>query len=197
MNDKLRLRRQPLSMHSLIQRVAEMLSHDLNLKSLTVRLQLEARDTVEGDASRLQQVLWNLLNNAIKFSNPGGQIVVRTLNPNNQTLAVQVIDHGAGIDSSVMPKIFEAFEQGDQSMMRRQGGLGLGLSIAKPIIEAHGGTITPHSAGAGKGATFTITLPLCATPVSHNSESTDGDGSTARRRACCWSKIMPKPARGC
>jgi len=180
MNDKLHLRRQPLSMHRLIQRVAEMLSHDLNLKSLTAKLQLDARDTVEGDASRLQQVLWNLLNNAIKFSNPGSQIVIRTVNPDEQAIAVQVIDHGAGIDSSVMPKIFEAFEQGDQSMMRRQGGLGLGLSIAKPIIEAHGGTITPYSAGAGQGATFTITLPLCSTPVSHSSESTDRVGSTAK-----------------
>jgi CheY-like chemotaxis protein len=179
MNDKLRLRRQPLSMHFLIERVAEMLNHDLIQKSLTLRLQLEAKDTVEGDSSRLQQVLWNLLSNAIKFSNPGGEIFVRSTNPNSHTLQVQVIDSGAGIDSAVMPKIFDAFEQGDAAMMRRQGGLGLGLSIAKPIIEAHGGAITPHSDGAGQGATFTITLPLCATSVLSGSESSDGDAAAS------------------
>jgi CheY-like chemotaxis protein len=92
---------------------------------------------------------------------------------------VQVIDNGAGIDSLVMPNIFEAFEQGDQAMMRRQGGLGLGLSIAKPIIEAHGGTIAPHSDGPGLGATFTITLPLSGAPVSPGAASANGDGSTS------------------
>ena len=177
MNDKLRLRRQPLSMHVLVERVADMLEHDLLAKSLKLKLQLNAQDTVDGDSARLQQALWNLLTNAIKFSNPGGDIFIRTSNPDNQTLQVQVVDSGAGIDPQVMPKIFEAFEQGDQSMMRRQGGLGLGLSIAKPIIEAHGGTLVPESAGAGKGATFTVNMPLCASPVSMNRESMDGDGS--------------------
>jgi len=178
MTDKRRLRRQPLSMHFLIERVAEMLRHDLNQKSLFLKLELDARDTVEGDSSRLQQVLWNLLSNAIKFSNPGGEIIVRTSNPDSQSLEVQVIDSGAGIDASVMPKIFEAFEQGEAPMMRRQGGLGLGLSIAKPIIEAHGGTLTPQSDGAGMGATFTITLPLCTEPISLGGDPFQSDRST-------------------
>jgi CheY-like chemotaxis protein len=151
--------------HLLVQRVAEIFKSDLYQKSLKLKLEFNAHDTVEGDPSRLQQVLWNLLSNAIKFSREGGQITIHTSNPDPQTLQLQIIDQGAGIEPDVMPRIFEAFEQGEAAMIRRQGGLGLGLSIAKPIVEAHGGTLEPYSEGAGQGATFTVTLPTCPTPA--------------------------------
>ena len=167
MNGKMNLRRQPVSLHWLIERVGEIFRSDLLQKSLKLKLELNARDTVEGDPSRLQQVLWNVLSNAIKFSTEGGAVTIRTSNPAEDSLQVQIEDQGAGIEPEVMPRIFEAFEQGEAAMMRRQGGLGLGLSIAKPIVEAHGGSIVPESAGAGQGATFTITLPTCSSTDVH------------------------------
>jgi PAS domain S-box-containing protein len=176
-NGKMNLRREPVSVHWLIERVGEIFKSDLYQKSLKLNLKLDAHDTVEGDPSRLQQVLWNLLSNAMKFSQEHGEITFSTSNPESGTLRVQITDTGAGIEPDMMPKLFEAFEQGEAAMIRRQGGLGLGLSIAKPIVEAHGGTLEPHSEGAGKGATFTITLPTCAataTAMGGPEDETDG-----------------------
>jgi PAS domain S-box-containing protein len=158
-NGKLRLRTEALSLHELIRRSEEILRSDLRQKSLRLKLELHANDTVEGDPSRLQQVLWNLLKNAIKFSNEGGEIIVRTSNPDSQSVQLELTDQGAGIDPRIMSRIFDAFEQGDSALIRRQGGLGLGLSISKPLVEAHGGTISANSDGVGKGATFTMLLP--------------------------------------
>src|SRR6185436_16512636 len=153
---------------------------DMYQKSLKLKLELSGNGTVEGDASRLQQVLWNLLSNAIKFSQEGGDITIRTSNPLPDKLRVQIIDRGAGIEPQMMPKLFEAFEQGEAAMIRRQGGLGLGLSIAKPIVEAHGGKLEPQSDGPGKGATFTITLPLCDSPAHPAGAHTDGSDGQAK-----------------
>jgi len=177
---KMNLRREPLDMHWLIERVAEIFRSDLYQKSLKLKLELNGHGTVEGDASRLQQVLWNLLSNAIKFSEEGGEIIIRSSNPAPDRLRVQIIDKGAGFEPQMIPKLFEAFEQGEAAMMRRQGGLGLGLSIAKPIVEAHGGKLDPQSDGAGKGATFTITLPTCASSPRKAGAPSDGSDGESR-----------------
>jgi PAS domain S-box-containing protein len=181
-NGKLRLRLEPLSLHDLIHRVEEILRSDLRQKALRLELDLAANDTVEGDPSRLQQVLWNLLKNAIKFSSEGAKITIRTSNLDAQSIALEVIDQGVGIDPRLMPKIFNAFEQGDPALIRGQSGLGLGLSIAKPIVEAHGGTISASSDGAGKGAIFTMVLPRCTTAkVPTNRIGNGRDGQSQQR----------------
>jgi signal transduction histidine kinase len=113
-----------------------------------------------GDPRRLQQVFWNIIKNSSKFSPVEGSIRLRTRNEHPEWIAVEVTDSGIGIDPDYLPKIFNAFEQTAGSITRQYGGVGLGLAITKAIVEAHGGTITASSDGAGKGAAFTVRLPL-------------------------------------
>jgi signal transduction histidine kinase len=113
---------------------------------------------VAGDADRLQQVFWNLLSNAVKFTARDGRIVVRVAREDG-SCEVSVADNGAGIDPRFLPHIFERFRQEDSRYGRELGGLGLGLAIARQIVEMHGGTITAESAGPGRGSTFRVILP--------------------------------------
>jgi PAS domain S-box-containing protein len=117
---------------------------------------------VRGDAGRLQQVVWNLLSNAIKFNSPGGRVKVQ-LSSVERYAQIQISDNGKGIKPEFLPHVFESFQQQDSSTTRFYGGLGLGLAIARQIVEAHGGTITATSPGEGQGATFTVQLPLIPT----------------------------------
>ena len=126
--------------------------------SLEVALDPLARH-VAGDAGRLQQVVWNLLANAIKFTEGGGRVRVRLRRAGRQAEVV-VSDTGCGIDADFLPYIFERFRQADATTTRRHGGLGLGLAIARHLVELHGGALRAESEGAGKGSTFTIRLPL-------------------------------------
>lgn len=153
---KLRLHPAPVSVHSLLGHVFEICAEDLEAKHLTLDVDLGAEvDLVTADAARLQQVFWNILKNAVKFTPEHGTISVRTLTSGEGRLLVEVRDSGVGISGDVLPKIFDAFEQGD----RRgdgQSGLGLGLAISKALVELHGGTIT--AASEGQGACFTVEL---------------------------------------
>jgi CheY-like chemotaxis protein len=119
---------------------------------------------VSGDAARLHQVFWNLLKNAIKFTPAGGRITVRTSNPCRGQLVFTVADTGIGIDPQTLPVIFRAFEQGKIAGSKAFGGLGIGLSISKAIVELHGGKISAKSAGAGQGSVFTVNLSTVAPP---------------------------------
>lgn len=112
-----------------------------------------------GDAGRLQQVVWNLLSNAIKFTPRGGSITVQARQNSEQT-EIAVADTGAGIKADFLPFVFDRFRQSDASITRSHGGLGLGLSISRHLVEMHGGTISAASVGEGRGATFTVRLPL-------------------------------------
>jgi CheY-like chemotaxis protein len=132
------------------------------------------RHTVRGDSTRLQQVFWNLINNAIKFTPQDGTITVRSENISDERVRVEVSDTGAGIDRQVIPRLFNAFEQGEIRAARQQAGLGLGLAISKKLAEAHGGTITAASAGRGRGATFTVDLPA-VDQIVHSSTSAAAD----------------------
>jgi signal transduction histidine kinase len=114
---------------------------------------------VSGDPIRLQQVFWNLIRNAIKFTPAGGKISVAVHDGEAGFVAVEISDTGIGIDPQRLTKIFEAFEQGGQEIQSRFGGLGLGLAICQALTEAHHGRITARSGGKGKGATFTLELP--------------------------------------
>ncbi|MBC1221346.1 PAS domain S-box protein [Nostoc sp. UCD121] len=141
----------------------------------TVRLAAEAKaiqlevlldpsvGQVRGDADRLQQVVWNLLSNAIKFNSTGGRVTVQ-LTSVDRYAQIQVSDTGKGIQPGFLPHVFELFQQQDSSTTRSFGGLGLGLAIARQVVEAHGGTITAVSTGEGLGATFTVQLPLMPIP---------------------------------
>lgn len=114
---------------------------------------------VNADRVRLAQAIGNIIINAAKYTPPGGDIRLRTFNENNQA-AIEVSDTGVGITPEFVPKVFDLFAQGDRSLDRSQGGLGIGLAVCKKLIEMHGGTVTASSAGPGRGATFTIRLPL-------------------------------------
>ena len=120
-----------------------------------------------GDAARLQQVFWNLVKNAIKFTPAGGSVrLVTRCGGAGAPLRAEVTDTGAGIAADVLPRIFEPFEQGGENVTRQFGGLGLGLAISKAMIEAHGGTLTATSGGPGRGATFAVEMPTVAPPPS-------------------------------
>jgi PAS domain S-box-containing protein len=116
------------------------------------------------DAPRLTQVFWNLLNNAVKFTPLGGTISVRSWTDAHGWLTVEVSDTGIGIDPDFLSRIFDAFEQGEPAVARRFGGLGLGLAISKTIVELHGGSLSAHSDGTGRGAAFRVSLPLTPVP---------------------------------
>ncbi|HEX6283365.1 MAG TPA: ATP-binding protein, partial [Pyrinomonadaceae bacterium] len=120
--------------------------------------------TVAGDANRLQQVIWNLLSNAVKFTNNGGRVQVK-VSQGNSAVEVSVTDTGQGIAREFLPYVFDRFSQADSTTTRHHGGLGLGLAIARHLVEIHGGTIRAQSRGEGQGATFTITLPLLEAAV--------------------------------
>lgn len=159
---KLQLHTQPVDVHATVRATLDICSSDVRGKRQELSLDLAARrSTVEGDSARLQQVLWNLIKNATKFTPIGGRIGVRTRDVGG-SLAVEVSDTGIGVEESALCRIFNAFEQADGRVTRQYGGLGLGLAIAKAIVEMHGGTLTCRSGGAGRGATFTVTLPTVA-----------------------------------
>jgi signal transduction histidine kinase/CheY-like chemotaxis protein len=116
---------------------------------------------LRGDAARLVQAFSNVLTNAAKYTDPHGHIAVRVLEPEASQVTVEISDDGVGISPELLPKIFDLFVQADRSLDRAQGGLGVGLSVVKKLIEMHDGTVIAHSAGLGRGSTFSITLPRC------------------------------------
>jgi PAS domain S-box-containing protein len=183
---KLHLRAEPVSLKSLVKNVLEMVKSDVNQKSLAVHCQWIAKaDRVHGDPVRLQQVIWNLIKNAIKFGKERGKIYVRLSNPDEQMLQLEIQDDGIGIQPSALPNVFNAFEQGDENAPRQAGGLGLGLAIAKAVVEMHGGSIRAESAGLGTGATMSVLLPvtaqeLAAAPSADPEKRIDSDGSSFR-----------------
>jgi signal transduction histidine kinase/CheY-like chemotaxis protein len=157
---KLVLQVGPVAAHPVLRDVAEMLAGEFREKAVTLRCDLAAADDVlAADATRLQQVAWNLLKNAAKFTPAGGTAAIRTGNPRPGLLRVEVTDTGIGIDATTLPTLFAAFQQGGPAITQEFGGLGLGLAICKALVEMHGGTLTAASEGRGKGACFTIDLP--------------------------------------
>ena len=155
--------RSPVELCTVIQRAVEVCKPDIEAGRLNFGVDLgpAAPYWVEADVPRLQQVFWNLLKNAIKFTPHGGCVGIRC-RPDEEHVVVEVNDSGIGIEPEALPRIFNAFEQAERSITRQFGGLGLGLAISKALVEMHGGTIEAHSEGRGKGATFRIRLPLTA-----------------------------------
>jgi PAS domain S-box-containing protein len=160
---KVRLDVQRTDLASVITATVETVRPAVTAKGIRLQVVLDPMaGPVRGDPNRLQQVLWNLLTNAVKFTHKDGRISV-TLARVSSHLEIEVTDNGEGIDPVFLPHMFDRFRQADASTTRKHGGLGLGLSIVKQLVELHGGTISVKSAGRGTGATFRITLPLMAT----------------------------------
>lgn len=153
-----------VALHAVVRSALEMARAGFHHKAQRVKGSLEAEnDHIEGDFRRLQQAFWNLLRNAAKFTPEGGEIRVRSRNSEDRWVEVTVTDTGIGIDRRALTAIFESFRQADETIGPRYGGLGLGLSITRGIVESHGGSVAAASPGPGKGATFTVRLPLAGT----------------------------------
>jgi len=162
---KARLKVEATDVAAVVEDAIATVTPAIEAKSIRLKLSLgHGATTVLGDHSRLQQVVWNILSNAVKFTPRGGRIDVR-VSQNESHVDVVVVDSGAGFPASFRPHLFERFRQAESGTTRVHGGLGLGLAIAQHIVEMHGGTIDASSAGEGKGATFTVSLPLRGVPA--------------------------------
>jgi signal transduction histidine kinase/CheY-like chemotaxis protein len=160
---KLRLEMKTMDFLSVVLAAVDVIMPSADAKQIEVRTQLDPKTPlIVGDQDRLQQVIVNLLSNAVKFTDIGGSIdVILQMTGSEASLVVK--DTGRGIDPAFLPHVFERFRQGDASSTRRHGGLGLGLALARDLIELHGGTVSAESAGEGQGATFTVRLPTMPT----------------------------------
>ena len=160
LHGKLSLTTTPVDLGTVLSAALDTVHLEAEAKSLQIQMAIApAIVTVNGDAGRLQQVVWNLLSNAIKFTQEGGQIAVELLRVG--TLAqIQVKDTGKGIESDFLPYVFDYFRQADSATTRKFGGLGLGLAIVRQIVQLHGGTVSVDSPGEGQGTTFTVQIPL-------------------------------------
>jgi signal transduction histidine kinase/CheY-like chemotaxis protein len=159
---KLRLDVRPIHLISIISAATDSIRPAAQAKGIKLEMVLDpSAGHICGDATRLQQVIWNLLSNAVKFTPTGGVVQV-TLNRVDSKAQINVSDTGEGVTPDFLPYIFDRFQQADGSITRSHGGLGLGLAIARYLVEMHGGTIEARSAGQGQGAAFTVKLPLAA-----------------------------------
>jgi PAS domain S-box-containing protein len=161
---KLRLEIAPVDLLRVVESAMDGLAPAAAAKSIHMEKVIEpGLGLVSGDADRLQQVMWNLLTNAVKFTPEGGRVEVR-LAHSRTSAEITVTDTGRGIPPSFLPYVFDRFRQADDSGVRKEGGLGLGMSITRHLVELHGGSVGAASEGEGKGAMFTVRLPL-AGPV--------------------------------
>jgi PAS domain S-box-containing protein len=157
---RLRLNPRPVELVAVLAGALETVRPAADAKQLEIQTSFgSAIGVVTGDSDRLQQVFWNLLSNAVKFTPKGGRVVVR-LDRERSRARVTISDTGIGIGPETLPYIFDRFRQGDSSITRAHGGLGLGLAIVRQLVELHGGTVEARSPGEGQGATFTVSLPV-------------------------------------
>jgi PAS domain S-box-containing protein len=178
----MRVERTAVNLQAVIRGALDVVEPSAQAQRIAVAVDLEESiGLILGDAARLQQVVWNLLTNAVKFTPEGGAIHVRARRT-GEFIEIAVADTGQGIDSEFLPWVFEPFRQADTSTTRVHGGLGLGLAIVKHLVEAHDGTVRCESAGKGQGATFTVRLPIVAV-FSGNAGSDDTPRPMSSRTA--------------
>ncbi|HSQ65682.1 MAG TPA: response regulator [Polyangiaceae bacterium] len=161
MTGKLMLDLSPVRLEAVVHSAVDSMTPTARARNIEIRRQFEPDLVVNGDADRLQQVAMNLLSNAIKFTPEGGTITVE-LSAAGDRAKLTVTDTGVGIEPSFLPKVFDRFRQADGSLARSKGGLGVGLAIARHLVELHDGEVHADSAGIGHGAAFTVTLPTIA-----------------------------------
>jgi PAS domain S-box-containing protein len=173
---KLQLDTRSVDLRFIVGQAIETIQEEARVKGVEVVQELdEAASLVSGDPSRLQQIVWNLLSNAIKFTPQGGRVRV-ALRFDRSRAEIEVSDNGTGIRPEFLPHVFDRFHQADLSITRRFGGLGLGLSIVKHLVDLHGGEVRAASEGEGKGATFTVTLPVVGDVDEQERRRDRGDG---------------------
>ncbi|MEA5570888.1 CHASE domain-containing protein [Calothrix sp. UHCC 0171] len=159
---KFRLNVEEVNVKSVVMSAIDTIQPAVDAKQIQITTQLQPDALIWGDANRLQQVIWNLISNAIKFTPKDGQVKI-SLEKISSQIQIQIADTGQGIKPEFLPYVFDRFRQADGSSTRSFGGLGLGLAIVRHIVELHGGTVSATSPGEGKGATFTVELPVLAT----------------------------------
>jgi PAS domain S-box-containing protein len=170
LNGKLRLNIEPVDLADVIESAVETVRPASDAKDIDIDVQVETlRGVVYGDADRLQQIVWNLLANSVKFTPQSGRILIK-LSQHGEAAEIGVTDNGIGIDAEFLPHVFDRFRQADTSRTRIYGGLGLGLAIVRHLAESHGGTVQAYSSGGEQGATFVVTLPL--RPAARSASST-------------------------
>jgi signal transduction histidine kinase/CheY-like chemotaxis protein len=171
---QLRLDVRPVELVPVIEAAIDAVRHAAAARRIEIAAVLMPRaGHVAGDPGRLQQVVWNLLANAIKFTPPGGRVEIR-LDQDDGEVSIRVKDTGPGIDPAFLPHLFERFRQADSSSTRVHGGLGLGLAIVRHLVEAHGGTVSAASDGPGRGASFTVRLPVATVRARRTPEAPRG-----------------------
>ena len=185
MRGKVELRRQRVPVAQLVQHARDMLRHTIDQTGhqLTVRLP-EQSVWVDADPVRLTQVIENLLKNACKYTDFGGEISITVTKEDDDQVSISVQDNGLGIDVDLLPQVFDLFTQSNRTLERSQGGLGIGLTLVKNLVEMHGGTVSVTSDGLGTGSTFTVRLPCCSAPEG-------AEGQAVRPAA----RTMPFPLR--
>jgi CheY-like chemotaxis protein len=188
----LRLAPQPVDLVAVVQAALDAVRPLAATKNVQLAFSpdLPAIETVSGDAGRLQQVIWNLLANAIKFTPEGGRVGV-LIERSNDDMEIRVVDTGQGISPAFLPHVFERFRQADDATTRRHTGLGLGLAIVRQLVELHGGTVHAASEGVGRGATFSVRLPISAGEPRGGQAAAFGE----RRTAASAASPMPRLPR--
>jgi signal transduction histidine kinase len=175
---KVQLNLETTDAHELLRNTIEICQSDISKKRLKVELKLEApRHHLHCDPARLQQVFWNLIGNAVKFTPEGGRLTIGTGAQAGDRLHVEVSDTGSGIEPELLPRVFDAFEQGRRG---HSGGLGLGLAITKALVNLHHGEISAHSEGQNRGATFCVVFPTVDPPQPVNG-TTSGEAPATQR----------------
>jgi signal transduction histidine kinase/ActR/RegA family two-component response regulator len=184
---KMRLDVRAVDLRAVVESAVDAVRPAANAKQIRFQLVLDPRaGPTTGDPDRLQQVVWNLLNNAVKFTPRGGSVQVH-LQRVNSHVEIVVSDTGQGISPELLPMVFTRFWQAEGSKSRKQGGLGLGLALVRYLVEAHGGTATAHSEGEGKGATFVVKLPLTLATL----DEREGERVHPTARAVIPSRLGP------
>jgi two-component system CheB/CheR fusion protein len=179
---KLQLTLEIVDVHEILQRAYEICHDDIDRKSIDTKFELNAEQVhVEGDPARLQQIFWNLIKNSVKFTPASGCVTIATSNSHSGEIEIRVSDTGIGIESDKIDKIFNAFEQGQTSITRRFGGLGLGLAISKAMVDAHRGKIRVESAGKDQGATFIVELKTVPAPLATDRRTDNGAIAESRK----------------
>jgi signal transduction histidine kinase len=176
---KLLLRTETLNLRAVVEAALATVQPAAEARGVQLASRFDAVPWLRGDPNRLQQVVWNLLTNAIKFTPKGGRVDLR-LERDDHHARIVVADTGQGIGADFLPHVFERFRQADSSTTRSHGGLGLGLAIAKQLVELHGGSVVAESDGAGQGARFTVSLPLPMPGTGPATPLPDGADAAAR-----------------
>ena len=183
---KLELKSEAVDLHTVLLDVIEICKEDITTKELEISTSLHAKEHwIWADPTRIRQVFWNLLTNAVKFTPPHGRIIIHSSNDSPGKLLVEVVDTGIGIEPEYMSRIFCAFEQAERGVTRRFGGLGLGLAITNNLVTLHKGSISVSSEGKGKGAAFKVRLPH----IAHQPDS-KGNGAKAIQPALKGLRIL-------